>query len=490
MTTGRQVVFAGAADVAARIGAIVLFAALARGTGPVGFGAYAQGNTIVAFVAPFAALGLTAAMVRYFAGAAWDTATRAQFRGVLQFVLALSIAVALALWLLAGTMNDLFLGVPFGAELFRWSAPLVVVTAIELVLLDFLRARQWLAQMTFTQLGSNLGVVALGTAVLVLGGTVIDVVRMSVLVKAAVIVVTVASIWRLRSAAPAASATTHRHSIGRMVSFGLPVAVSGLGLWSMNYADRLVIGHYLTATELGVYTATYGLALLIAGAYRPLNLPLYPRLVASISAGDQDRTGSEIRTFQRFGTLVLAPASVFLIVGASRVLSILGGEQFQPDMLLVALLVLAVAINQWNGIAQYVVLARDQVAFSQNVWLISGALNVVANLVVVPIVGLIGAAAVTCLTFLGLEAAFFIAASRYQPLAALYRWAVLARALLSSAVAAAAALAIWSLLPRDAVALVLGTAAFLGVYVLGMLALREIRREDLRLVQGVFSSRA
>lgn len=483
MSTGRKVIFAGATDVLARVGAIVLFAALARSVGTEGFGAYAQANTVVAFVAPFAALGLTAAMVRHFAGQAWDSAARSRFAGVLAFVTALTVPVAVVFWAAASELDHAFLQVPIGTELFRWTAPLVVLTALELVLFDLLRARQWIGQLAVTQLVSNLGSVAGGTAALFVGGDVVDVIRAALLVKVVVVCATIAIVWAGRGhAASTRDDTPFRLTLVKMVSFGLPVAMSGLGLWMMNFADRLVIGHFLSAAELGVYSAAYVLALLVAGVQRPLNLPLYPRLVAAASAGSTADAAREIRVFQRLGTLVLVPASVLLVAAAPRLLATLGGDAFAPPLVVVAMLVTAVALDQWNAAAQYIVLSRDQAVFTQNVWLVAGAANVLANIAIVPAAGLVGAAGVTLATFAVLETVFFLRASQSEPLLRVYQWGVAARALAASALAALAASLYWSGAAQGAVPFVAGAALFGSVYLAAMLLLRGIAREDVRLV--------
>jgi len=56
--------------------------------------------------------------------------------------------------------------------------------------------------------------------------------------------------------------------MGQMVSFGLSMAVASLGLWMMNLGDRLVIGHYMTAADLGLYGAVYSVAGNDCGGYR------------------------------------------------------------------------------------------------------------------------------------------------------------------------------------------------------------------------------
>ena len=98
-----------------------------------------------------------------------------------------------------------------------------------------------------------------------------------------------------------------------MVRFGLPLAVSGLGLWMMNVGDRLVVGHYLTPAALGRYTAVYTFASLMLALNAPLNLPLYPMLMNAVASNDSSALAGYVRRFHRYATLALVPAAVGLI---------------------------------------------------------------------------------------------------------------------------------------------------------------------------------
>src|SRR6201999_3189073 len=72
MTTTRGVLLKTVADLGARASAFLTFPIMAHFAGAGGYGAYAQLNTVVGFVVPFAALGLGSTMVRFFASPPWS----------------------------------------------------------------------------------------------------------------------------------------------------------------------------------------------------------------------------------------------------------------------------------------------------------------------------------------------------------------------------------------------------------------------------------
>jgi len=268
--------------------------------------------------------------------------------------------------------------------------------------------------------------------------------------------------------------------------FGLPIAVSGLGLWMMNVGDRLVVGHYLTPAALGRYTAVYTFASLMLALNAPLNLPLYPMLMNAIASNDSSAVAGYVRRFHRYATLALVPAAVGLIAFINPVLAIVGGEAFRVGILVIVFVVIAVFVDQWNAVAQYSLLCVDEVKFVRNAWLGFGLVNVLANVLIVPLLGLTGAGLVSLVTFLVLEAVLFAKACAFYPLQRFYRFDVALKAGISAVLAAAAASVMLRLAapPPSALSLAAAAVLFAATYGALLMLFGEVRISELRIQVG------
>ena len=482
MSTARAVVFKGLVDIVVRGGGLITFSVLARYAGPDGYGAYSQVNTVVGLAIPIASLGLSGAMVRFFAKRDWTPATRADFVRVLGVVAFGAGFAGFAISWAAPQLNVLFLKWPDGEALFRWGGGLVLAGTLVQFQLDFLRARMRLILFCLIQLADALLLV--GATLLLPAGfglvTLIQVVLTGRLVLFATVML---GYWNWdRPRLHGDSGKPLR--LGRMVAFGMPLAISGLGLWMMNLVDRLVIGHYLSAAELGLYAAASTIAGMIAAANAPLMLPLLPRLMQAL--GDEARVMEDIRTFHRYIALTMVPAAAFLIAIIQPLLVLMGGAAFSVPTELIALLVLALLFQQWNSIAPYYLMCRDRVTFMQNMWLFMGSLNLLGNLLAVPRFGLMGSAAVTFVTFFALDLAFFLYAQKLIDLKSGYQFALSLKAGIASAVAYVAAVLVLENMGPTVPALALATSLFGAIYVGLMLALGEIGKTEARLLAKAF----
>lgn len=476
MNTGRVVVVTAAADVTLRATGLITFPLLARRAGADGYGAYTQVSNIAAFVIPFASLGLSGSMVRFFATRRWGPAVRRDLTRVLLVVVVSSGALAPILFLSAGWLNGLVLGWPNGEALFRVAAGLVVVGAIEQVVLNLLWARDRLYAYSGYKVAQALVLIVALLATLRGPEDLVRTMAALVIARTGLVLAALLIVARGDDNEGSVEGSTAR--IPEMVRYGLPVAVSAIGLWIINLADRVVIGHYRDADDLGRYGSVYTIASLVAIATGPFFLPALGRLMRASRAGDRDRVAADVSLFHRYVSIGAIGAAIGLAVLIQPAVRLIGGQDFAVSSYLVVMIVGGLFLDQWNGMAHYILLCNDQTAVLQNAWLGAGAFNVVANLVAVPAWGIQGAAAMTLLTFALLNGILYIAASRYVPLRHVYCWSTSGKAAVAGAFSAIAALRLANDdagLPSLSVAGVVFGLGYIAVLVL----LRELRRSDL-----------
>jgi O-antigen/teichoic acid export membrane protein len=480
VNTGRAVLLKGAADIAARGAAVITFPIVARYAGADGYGAYAQMNVIVGFLVPLASLGLGNVMVRFFIAPEWTHSVRRRALRIGAGVLGAGLVVSGLVALLAPLINDVFLRWPEGDELFRWGSLLIVLGAVEFWLLDLFRAREWLISFSAYQLAQTVLLVTAVAVVLPAGYSIVDLVIVTVALKAFAMLAAFGLVVLRAPRAEEPREPIEHATVAQMIRFGFPLTVAGLGLWMVNLSDRLVIGAFMTPDALGLYGAAYTLGSMLLLASAAFFLPAYPRFMSAVVDRDEARLATEMRTFHRYTCLAVVPGAIFLAALMHPALLVLGGSEFDVDIVVGLLIVAGIFIDQWNGLSHYVLAAFDRTVFLQNAWLVAGALNIALNLVAVPLWGLRGAGAATLISFLVLEVAIFHAASKHLDLRRHYRLDTTARAAVAGAIGGAVAVGVLLALGEDLVGTALAAVAFWIVYVGAAFAVRALHRSDIQ----------
>lgn len=254
---------------------------------------------------------------------------------------------------------------------------------------------------------------------------------------------------------------------GTLVRFGVPLALASLLNAAHNAADRFVLTQQLGLAALASYSAAVSLVWVGAMAYNILGFTLLPELARLWNEGRRGPVADlAARALQVFWFLAL-PVAVCLGGAGDRLLPAITTDAYQVGRgvwLLLGLTLLAYGTFQ---VALYLLLLDDQGYDSVGLLALALAVNVAANLLLVPAAGLLGAAAAAALSNLLLAALALFRSRRLWPLARLARDAAALAA--RAALAAAALLTVRAALPDSVVAPV---AAALGVYALADLLAR------------------
>jgi O-antigen/teichoic acid export membrane protein len=184
----------------------------------------------------------------------------------------------------------------------------------------------------------------------------------------------------------------------RGLQLGIPLMISGLAIYVLNAGDRLVILRLLGPAEAGRYQIAYtigNVAVLLLGMTDGAWLP---RIAA---VRDQVRR-SQVVAGARNGLLkLMLPVLLGITLGAPLGLRIVAPADYRPGELLPVVFTVALAgFPVLIGIASHwvlVTLGRTRnLAVSA---IVAAAANLALNLVLVPVWGLVGAAASTTVAF-------------------------------------------------------------------------------------------
>jgi O-antigen/teichoic acid export membrane protein len=191
-----------------------------------------------------------------------------------------------------------------------------------------------------------------------------------------------------------------RALIKELAIYGFPMAPTLLGNWVLSLSDRYILEYFRTPAEVGWYSVSYSLSQkILLLPFSALMFSAMPILIAGWERGDRLQVVDGLRELTRWYLLVACPILVGISVLAEDLVGLLVADEFIQGYLIVPYV--AMGIFLW-GLAQYVtrtfVLLKKSGTFMLIV-LLSSALNIVANLLLVPKWGFIGAGVSTVIGY-------------------------------------------------------------------------------------------
>jgi|SRR5450759_2217007 len=191
-----------------------------------------------------------------------------------------------------------------------------------------------------------------------------------------------------------------RH-VRQYLAFGMPLVPADISAWIVDSSDRYLIAFFLGAAAVGYYSPAYALG----GTLSMVAAPLVTLLLPILSKHYDNNNIADVRTILTYSLKYyegIALPCVFAVSVLSKpLLLVLTTQQIAANGYLVTPLVASGAVLIGTGTVVMRVLAlTKKTAIVGTIWILSAVLNFGLNLVLIPYLGLLGAALATFLTFL------------------------------------------------------------------------------------------
>jgi O-antigen/teichoic acid export membrane protein len=178
----------------------------------------------------------------------------------------------------------------------------------------------------------------------------------------------------------------------RYLSFGMPLMPGALAYFLSVSADRYFVGYYLDLKQVGIYSVCFSISALAFFLLGPINDVLFPELSALYDSGDSQAFLQRFSGIQKFvfgfsvgaaALLAAFPEDVLMVfssrdfISGSITLAILGIQGIFMALVLLYAVLLGVRLKVWS--------------YSW-FWVGSGIVIVVLDVLLVPRIGIAGAA--------------------------------------------------------------------------------------------------
>lgn len=264
-------------------------------------------------------------------------------------------------------------------------------------------------------------------------------------------------------------------NVREYISFGMPTVPGNLSGWVVNSSDRYVIGLLMGTAAVGYYSPGYTLGNIINIFIAPILFLLPAVLCRHYDECNLD----EVRSVLDFSTkyfLALAIPSAFGLTILSRPLltELSTAEIASQGYLITPFVALGAIFLGAYALTSQVIILEKKTALTGMIWVIAAILNLALNFLLVPYLGILGAAMTTLVAF---ALAFF--ATAYYSNRHLYfnfNLGFLIRSVLASGVMSL--LLLW-MNPEGLLSLGVAVAGGAVVYFAALILLGGISREEI-----------
>jgi len=370
---------------------------LARWMGTLEYGTYAYVFTWANLLSVFATLGFTTGVIKlipaYLVKEDW-----AHLRGLLNkvpqlvFITGIGISLLWGLGLAAWAPNrintsHLLLGMGLVPLLALLSVRTEMVRALRRAVSAYALAR--LLQPALT--------LALAFMVYRTTGSLVSAAALGALALATFLVTSMQSLELKRALPRSVFSTLPRYATRDWLRLSLPLLLVSGALVVINNADILMVGTILGAKEAGIYNAATKTATLVSLVLAATNAVVAPMIAELHARDDRQKMQELVATAAQWMFWPSLAATSGLVFTGKTLLGLFGPE-FTEGYSALVLLALGQLVNASVGPVGYLISLTGHQNQSARVYGISALINVGLNFLLVPRLGLLGAAWATMLT--------------------------------------------------------------------------------------------
>ena len=370
---------------------------LARFLGPAAFGLYALGWTILRISSLLIPLGLDKGIIHF--GSKFHRERPFLFNNVLRQSLLISLfsgfvwgsfVYVLAPWLASVVFKEPSLASIL--RLFAYAVPTVAVMKV------CVAATQVSQRMKYSVLAEDLGQPIIGLLLFLLfwwagwhlRGAVIATV-LSFVAALLLAFLFVRHLFTIRWRRDGDDIFPAR----QLLAFSLPAAMTGVFINLIIWSDRLFIGYYLPAFDVGIYQAISQSSVLFVIILSGFNAIFAPMIADLYHKGEMARLEELFRVTTKWGLYVSLPLFLVICIAPRELLWVLFGEEYVVGVAPLLILSAGQLVNLGSGAVGYMLIMTGH----QNRWFVSTIVafvaNFVLNAVLIPLWGNVGAATAT-----------------------------------------------------------------------------------------------
>ena len=374
---------------------LILLPILTMALGTEYYGIWSQVNVTVSLLVPIALLGLGAAMERFLAVQANRGQISRSFLSILATVSLSSLLFSVLMFILAKPLAATVFGGVQAEPFIRIAAFIVFLAALNSVVSQYfvaLRQVRWYAFLSIMQVIAE--IVSLGY--LALSGFGLFEIIIALLAIRAFLFTIGLIVIKLQVPLTVPDIPTLRPYL----VFGLPLLSATICFWLFDLSDRYVIGYFLGVSSVGIYSVSYQIGSIISFFWAPFGVVLLPTIAPLYEGGNLQAVKVYLsHSFKLF--LAFAIPSLFgLSILSKSILITFTTPEFVAGHLVILVVALAKAMQYTGIFYQTVLMLAKRTRAIGVLHAVIAALNIVMNMILVPWIGILGAAIATLVAFI------------------------------------------------------------------------------------------
>ena len=389
----KDALFYGIAVIAERLISFLIIPILTKNLSQEFYGVWTQIIVTVGLLSPVVLMGFSSAAVRFLAGEEDSQKISSIFHWMSAIVLSISfLAIVIAL-LFGSTLSKVMFGNRYLYRfVYLFGFFLLADVSFELIL-SFLRAQKKIQTLSVYYFLKNAGrviVLTLGILLFRLNFfyTVISIVALQL---GLIVFMYLKDIFNKVGF----NFCIKKVPWKKIICFSLPLVPYTFSIWGNNFADRYFILHILDIKQVSIYAVSYSLAAIIAVLYGVIGFILYPHITELWNKGEKKGVADMFDKAIAYYLFFVFPLIAILTIFSNPIIQLLSTSAYLSGWQVVFWLALGISIFGLYQLNIFPMLLENKTFLIFIISIAALMMNIVLNVIMIPRIGILGAAIAT-----------------------------------------------------------------------------------------------
>jgi O-antigen/teichoic acid export membrane protein len=407
-TFSKHVGYVIAANMAVLLLGLVQIPILTKGLGVNLYGIWSLIDVTISLLAPVALISLNIAIVRFLAAEENKARITDDFISALSIVSITGAALSILLFFLSDVIAAYVFKDISASYYIKLASILILVNSLYLLSLSFFRMRRSMGLYSLLTTVFNISQVAIIVVSILLGYKLTGVLVASIINGIVFILINLVIIFKKIGF----TVPTFSH-MKTYIKWGLPLVPNTSILWIIHTSDRYIVSYFLGVDAAGIYSAAYSIGQYALFVLAPLGIVLYPTIARHYDEGNLNETRVYLKYSTKYLMMIAIPSAFGLSILAKPLLNILTTPQFLTGSTVVPFVAFGAVIFSFFQISVYIIHLVGKTKINVRLLGIAAALNIALNFLLIPRMGIVGAAVATLIAYGVLGILTLIVTRRY-----------------------------------------------------------------------------
>lgn len=465
---GRQVGYVVGSNIILSVLGLIQISVLTKELGASLYGTWSLVNVTVSFIVPFALLGFTVSFVRLLAAEKDRGRIGGDFSAAFFVVLGSGIIFSILLFFFSDPLAASIFNVNL-SQYIKLGSILILLNCLGQIGLSFFRTFRQIGRLTIITLTKSILELGLIVLAVLLGYKLIGVIIAIIINNILFIFVTLFIV--LKQIGFQAPRFSH---LRPHLRFGLPAVPRSAMMWIITFSDRYIISYFMGVSPTGIYNAAYVLATHVSFFIGPTGTLLFPTVSKSYDEKNLEETRNYLKYSLKYFMMVAIPSAFGLSILAKPILQILTTPEFLSGYTIVPLIAFGTLLYGVYVIGTHPIVLVYKTELITALLGTAAALNIGLNILLIPRMGILGAAVATLIAYSVLGILTLMVSRRYLKFDLSLPF--MAKSVIASVIMT---LCIWLIHP-ESIAMVIGTIfAGAAIYFAVLLLVKGLSKEEI-----------